>query len=217
MFKNVKTVFFDYDGTLHDSIRIYSPAFRKAYDFLVSKGYGKEKEWCDKEIAYWLGFSSKDMWENFMPDLDEDIKHKASKIIGREMLNEISNGKAVLYEGAIETLKYLKDKGYEIVFISNCGISYRDMANEIFSLGDYFKEMACSEEYEYIPKYEILKKIKDKYPKDMVIVGDRHKDMIAGKKNNILTIGCSYGYGPKEELKDADTIIDDIRDIKEIL
>ena len=30
---------FDYDGTLHDSLRIYAPALQTAYDRLVRLGY----------------------------------------------------------------------------------------------------------------------------------------------------------------------------------
>ncbi len=217
MFENVKTVFFDYDGTINESIKLYAPAFRKAYKFLVDKKLAEDREYTEEEIAYWLGFSSKEMWKKFMPDLDKKSREIASKIIGKEMEKQLAENKVALYNGAIDTLKYLKDKGYKLVFISNCGIYYRDMMKKSFHLDNYFQEMACSEEYKYIPKHEILYKIKEKYPKDMVIVGDRIHDIEAGKKNNIYTIGCNYGYGSKDELKEADVVIENIRDIKNIL
>lgn len=217
MLKNIKTVFFDYDGTIHESIKIYAPAFRKAYEFLVENQYAEERQWTEKEISYWLGFSSKEMWKEFMPDLDENTQNEASKIIGKEMLQQLSVGKAILYDGAIDVLKYLKDKGYKLIFISNCGIYYKEMARKSFNLDDYFDEMVCSEEYNYIPKYEILSKIKDNYNEDMVIVGDRIQDIEAGIKNNIYTIGCKYGYGNDKELHQADYIIESIMDIKKLL
>ena len=31
-------IIFDYDGTLHNSIKIYGPAFRKAYEYLIKEG-----------------------------------------------------------------------------------------------------------------------------------------------------------------------------------
>ena len=31
----MKYIIFDYDGTLHNSIKIYKPAFMTAYDYLV--------------------------------------------------------------------------------------------------------------------------------------------------------------------------------------
>lgn len=216
MINNIKTIFFDYDGTLHDSIKIYAPSFRKAYDFLVINKHAEKKDFTDAEISYWLGFSSKDMWKNFMPNLDENIRNEASKIIGSEMLNQLSLGKAILYKGTLDVLKYLKNKGYDLVFISNCGINYMEMNRKLFNLDNFFNEMVCSEEYNYIPKYEILEKIKNKYKHNMVIIGDRIQDIESGKKNNIYSIACNYGYGSTKELENADLIIDDIKDIMKI-
>ena len=51
----------------------------------------------------------------------------------------------------------------------------------------------------------------------MVIVGDRRQDIEAGEKNNLITIGCRYGFGDWEELKEADYIIDDIRELEKLL
>ena len=51
------TVFFDYDGTLHDSMRLYGPAFRRVYAALVAEGWAEPRAFSDKEIASWLGYS----------------------------------------------------------------------------------------------------------------------------------------------------------------
>ncbi|WP_160674540.1 HAD family hydrolase [Clostridium sp. C8-1-8] len=216
-FENIKTIFFDYDGTLHNSIRIYGPAFRKAYAFLIENGYAEERQWADREISYWLGFNPSDMWREFMPDLSDNLRDKASKIIAEEMRSLIEAGKPELYEGAIETLEYFKSKGIKLVFISNCKIYYRDCHKKLFSLDDYFEELACSEEYKYIPKYEILNIVKKSYQNDMLIVGDRKQDIEAGRKNGIFTIGCSYGFGLSGELEDADIIINDISDLRKLI
>jgi phosphoglycolate phosphatase len=216
-FKNIRTIFFDYDGTLHNSINLYAPAFKKAYDFLVGEGIAQDRVWSDKEISYWLGFNPQDMWQNFMPNLSHELREKCSNIIGEEMKLQIEEGKPVLYEGALETLAYLKEKGYHLVFISNCKAYYKDYNNKLFNLDRYFESLVCSDEYNFIPKHEILKAIKDEYPGDMVIIGDRKQDIEAGKKNNIYTIGCSYGFALKGELDDADMLIDNIQELKSYL
>jgi len=213
----VKTLFFDFDGTIHNSIKIYAPAFRKAYDFLVEEGFAEKKIWSEDEISHWLGYTSINMWKEFMPDLDEVPKEKASSMIGDIERSLMARRKAELYEGSLETLDYLKKEGHNLVFLSNCSASYRDKANEIFNLNRYFKDLVCAEDYNFIPKHEILNKIKDKYPEERAIVGDRIHDMKAAELNNIKSIGCSYGFGNCEELKDADIIIDDIRKLKKIL
>jgi phosphoglycolate phosphatase len=216
-FKNIKTIFFDYDGTLHNSIHLYAPAFRKVYDFLVQEGHAKKRVWSDKEISYWLGYNAPDMWNQFMPQLSEDLKQQCSNMIAKEMKLLMEQGKPVLYDGAIETLNHLKKKGYQLVFISNCKVYYKELHNKLFHLDNYFDALVCSDEYDFIPKYEILKIIKQKYPAEMVIIGDRNQDIEAGKKNSIYTIGCRYGFASSGELDDADMIIDCISELKKYL
>lgn len=216
-FKEVKTLFFDYDGTLHNTIKIYGTAFRKAYDYLVEKKLAQAKEWKDSEIAYFLGFNSTEMWNNLMPSLQPQIQDHCRNIISAEMKAQIYSKQAELYDGAVETLQYLKEKGYHLVFISNCRAYYREANREVFELDRFFDEMICSEEHDDIPKYEILAKVKKKYPKEMVIIGDRIHDMEAGKNNAIYTIGCSYGFAQPDELKEADFIINDITELKKLL
>jgi phosphoglycolate phosphatase len=214
---DVKTIFFDYDGTLHNSIFIYAPAFQKAYDYLVENGFAEKKNWSNKEISYWLGFNPLDMWRTFMPNLREDIRLRCSDIIAEEMKHQIIHGNPVLYEGSLETLDYLKRKGYCLVFISNCKVYYKDCQNKLFGLDKYFDTFVCSEQYDFIPKYEILKAIKHNYQEQMVIVGDRIHDIEAGIKNKIPTIGCSYGFALTGELQEADLIINDIKELRNYL
>lgn len=216
-FKNIKTIFFDYDGTLHNSVKIYVPAFKKAYAFLVEKGYAESKEWSDKEISYWLGFNPQDMWEKFMPNISKELREKCSSIISNEIKVQIQQGKPILYEGSLEVLKYLKDKGYHLVLISNCKIYYKEFHSKLFKLDSYFESLVCSEEYNFNPKYDVLKNIKDKYPEDMIIIGDRKQDIEAGKKNNIYTIGCTYGFAMHNELHEADMLIDNIEELSNYL
>lgn len=212
-FDNIKTVFFDYDGTLHNSINIYAPAFKKAYAFLVKEGLAEDRQWSDKEISRWLGFNPEEMWKNFMPSLQRGYKQKCSNIISQEMERQIEEGKPVLYEGALETLQYLKDKEYQLVFISNCKVYYKEKHNELFRLDKFFGSLVCSGEYDFIPKHEILKKIKGNYPEAMVIVGDRGQDIEAGIKNDIYTIGCTYGFALEDELREAHMLIGDIKEL----
>lgn len=216
-FSNIKTIFFDYDGTLHNSINIYAPAFRKAYRFLIGEGLVEEREWTDKDISYWLGFNPEEMWKSFMPNLSEELRKRCSSIISNEMESQIEKRKPVLYEGAQETLEYLKDKGYHLVFISNCKIYYKECHRRLFNLDKYFENFVCSDEYNFTPKSDILKVIKHNYPEDMVIVGDRRQDIDAGRKNNIYTIGCSYGFALEGELDEADMLIDSIGELTKYL
>jgi len=215
--KGIKNIIFDYDGTLHNSIKIYGPAFRQAYKYLVEKGFAEERSWKDEEISKWLGFSSKDMWNSFIPELAEEEKHKCSNIIGALMLKCIKENKAELYSGALETLEYLRKKGFNLIFLSNCKVQYMNEHRRVFKLDNYFNYFYCTEEFDFLPKYEIVNSIKEKHQGDFIVIGDRYQDIEIAKVYNLYSIGCEYGYGSKEELEEAEVIITDISELKEIL
>ena len=215
-FGGVKTIFFDYDGCLHDSVRLYLPAFKKAYAYLVERGLAEHREWEEKEVTRWLGLNCHEMWETFQPGLEQSTRDECMRIIKQAQKDLIKAGGAALYPGTLETLAYLREKGYRLVFISNCRKYYRDGHAAAFGLDRYFEELACSEDYGNAPKSEMLRHIKSRYPKEMAIVGDRRHDMEAGRKNGILTIGCAYGFARPGELEGADRIITNVVELRDI-
>ena len=132
------TVFFDYDGTLHDSMHLYGPAFRRAYAALVTDGWAAPRTFSDEEIASWLGYSPAAMWASFMPELPEAIWQRASAAIGEEMRRLLAAGAGRLYPGAKAMLESLREEGCTLVFLSNCSGAYRDEHLAAFGLGGLF-------------------------------------------------------------------------------
>jgi len=216
-FKGIHTVILDYDGTIHDSTRNYIFAFKKAYTYLVEAGQASPQDWGDAEITKWLGYSSKAMWENFMPDLAAEYQSTASKLIGQSLLEKAQNGQTVLYEGALETLQALKDKGYQLVFLSNCSHVYMEAHRESFGLDRYFDKMYCTEDFGFIPKYEIFETIRSDFPGGYLVVGDRFQDIEIAEHHPVHTVGCLYGFGSSSELAAADVHINDIRELNNLL
>lgn len=208
---------FDYDGTLNNSLKIYAPAFRMAYSWLVENGHAEPREYTDKEIGYWLGFNSTQMWPMFQPELSTEIHEICRSIIGNEMNKQTQSGNAELYKGVAETLSALKGKGYTLIFLSNCRKRYQLNHTEIFGLDQYFDYFYCAEEFDFIPKYEIFSKIKSNHCGDYIMIGDRFHDMEVGSHNGIKSIGCAYGYGSPEELSTADAIVNDITEIPSVV
>ena len=47
-------------------------------------------------------------------------------------------------------------------------------------------------------------------PADAVMVGDTKGDVDAGRANGLRTVGVTWGYGSREELADADEIVDSL-------
>ena len=203
----------DYDGTLHDSIIIYAPAFRLAYEHLVLLGLAQARNWKDSEISKWLGFSSKDMWDDFMPDLPQIRKDECDRLIGGTMLKLVSEGKARLYFRALETLQKLKNEGYNLIFLSNCKNSYMQMHIKHFHLDEYFAAFYCGEDFGFMPKHVIFNSIKENHSGDYVVIGDRFHDMEIAQRHGLKSIGCTYGYGEEWEFSSSTTTVSRVEDI----
>lgn len=204
---------FDYDGTLHESMKTYAPAFRTACKWLSDNGYIPEKEYTDSEISRWLGFNSADMWSNFHPELDPDIRETARKMLGEDMARRVENGEGALFPHAEEVLTKLKEQGHDLIFLSNCRVSYMKRHSGVFGLDRYFDSFYCCEEYGFIPKYEIFRHINSRYGGPFIVIGDRFHDIETAVRNGLRSIGCGYGYSEGDELKNADIIVNDITEI----
>ena len=204
---------FDYDGTIHNSMKIYEPSFRKAYQWLVDNNYAQQRDFSFEDISYWLGFNSTDMWQKFQPNLDPDIKEKVRKLLGSYMNELAVNGNARLFEGAEDMLVELKNQGHTLIFLSNCRIRYMKMHSEIFRLDRFFDYFYCCEEYDFLPKYQIFRIISLQHTGEYIVIGDRFHDIETASENGLKSIGCAYGYGKPEELKNADIIVNDINQI----
>ncbi len=202
------TIIFDFDGTLHNTKRLYGCAFRKAYAMLVREGYAPEHNYSDEEVSCWLGVNAPDMWNSFMPDLPLEMKHKAGSMIGSEMIEGILGGNAVLFDGITEMLDILKNRGYRLLVLSNCRHSYMEAHRKALGLDKWFEGYFCAEDYGFIPKEEIFKDLAKKFPDTVyVMTGDRASDIEVGIRNNILTIGCLYGFASENELKNASVTV----------
>lgn len=96
----VKTIIFDYDGTIHNTLGIYESAFREVYQWLSEQNVVEEQKIETAQIAGWLGLNSKEMWDTFLPELDQRYKDQASAIVGDSMVRQIRKHRAVWYPGS---------------------------------------------------------------------------------------------------------------------
>lgn len=195
-------IVFDYDGTLHDTAKLYGSAFRTAYADLVRDNYAPDHYYSDDYMAQYLGLAPPVMWNTFMPELPEDVWKRASLKVREGMIGGIENGKAVLYAGVTDMLEELKRREYRMVILSNCYHAYLEAHRRFFELDRWFCGYYCSEDWNFVPKEQIMKGIMQDYPdEDFIIIGDRDSDFRAGIVNNVPVIGCAYGFGTEDELK----------------
>ncbi len=196
----------DYDGTLHDCLKIYAPAFRLAYRSLVDRGLRAERTWEDGELKRWLGLTPKAMWAAFAPDLPEALREECAGKIQREMLRLTAAGEAVLYPGAAGALEALKEMGCSLILLSNCQRAYLEAHQRAFHLERYFDGLFCTEDYGWPAKWALFPRIRRDFPGNYIAVGDRASDLELARRHGLPFVGCAYGYGG-EELAEAGLLI----------
>lgn len=194
---------FDFDGTIHNTEIAYEKAITESLEEL---GLSIK----DYDFKSFIGMSPKDAWDIILKD-DSDkssyIKKNGDRII------KYMKEDGMLYDGAYETLEYLKGK-YDLYILSKCRRVYMEAAREKFGLDRYFDKYFVGEDYDFLDKYKILRK---ELKEDYIIIGDRREDMDAGLKNNQKAIFATYGYGSLDEAEGADLKISSIKDLRKIL
>ncbi|NUU95999.1 hypothetical protein XO10_06910 [Marinitoga sp. 1135] len=198
---------FDLDGTLINTENIAIPAIRQ---LLKDLGYNPNIE--KEEILQYIGYTIDDIFYGLLNTKDPEIIEKAIKLLDKyeiEIIEKLPKNE-IFFDGAIEVLKTLKNENHTLYILSNCNKKYLNALLEK-ELNKYIDFPHCSEMYNWAEKDYVLKLI-TKGKKDFVMIGDRHKDVDAAKKNGILSVGCTYGYA-LEEVKDADFIIYDIKEL----
>lgn len=204
---------FDYDGTLHQSMKTYAPAFRNTCKWLADNGFMERREFTDNDISYWLGFNSTDMWSSFLPDAEPSVREKARVMLGEDMAERVERGEGALFPHAGDVLSELRSQGHRLIFLSNCRIKYMERHRRVFGLDRFFDFFYCCEEFEFLPKYQIFRLFSLNHDGQYIVIGDRFHDIETAEKNGLKSIGCGYGYGTAGELDTADIIVNDITEI----
>ncbi|CAG7588356.1 Pyrophosphatase PpaX [Peptoniphilus tyrrelliae] len=214
--KNVKSIIFDFDGTLHNTIKIYYPAFSSGVEFLRNHGFAKDFELNEKNVSKFLGEKPNFSYDLIAKGADESLKREVMALVGKKMDENIKNGVGELYDDTIKVLEELS-KNYDLYILSNCRESYLDLALDVYNIKKYFKKCFAAETYAFIPKDEIIKKERQNINEELIFIGDRHHDMEAAKKNELKSIFCTYGFGSAEEGKDANYKISSISELLNLL
>lgn len=197
--------FFDLDGTLARTGEDIISAWKKSladigrecphFDEVFSIGPTLEK------VVYQL-------FDDATPEL-------VAKLIGKFRPNYDESGfpQTVPYPGVPERLSALKASGAKLYIVTNKRDSPTRAIVRKFGWDGLFDGVWS---YDSIPgvKYKkpdllayLLKTLKVD-PSDAVMVGDTRGDIDAGRANGMRTIGVTWGYGSREELENADEIME---------
>ena len=194
-----KLAVFDLDGTLNRTDLFSVPAHLKALaergitDVTEQKVISTFGERADEYVKILLGEVPQQEARRY---LDDVAKYELEYIAQR--------GRP--YDGVPESLAKLRQDGYRIAVCSNSSLRYQTMVLtnlKLMPLVDAIQDLRPG-----MTKVQTLRLLLEKESPDAaVMTGDRKFDIEAGKENHLPTVGCRYGYNPKEaEL--ADIVID---------
>ncbi len=211
-----KYILFDLDGTVTDpEVGI---TLSVAYSL---KHFGIEVE----DVRSLRKFIGPPLHESYI-DFYGFSREKAMEAVKkyRERFAETGIFENEPYEGIHQLLSKLKDAGFTLAIASSKPEVFTKRIIEHFDLSPYFTEVCGSElDGNRTNKAEVityaLEKLGSPSPESVVMIGDRHHDIVGAKKNGLTSIGVLYGFGDEAELREAgaDHIAATVQEIGEII
>ncbi len=192
-------LFFDLDGTLVDS----GEGIIKGIEYSLKK-FGITVE--DNSVL--RAFIGPPLVDSFKQHYGFDTEKAVLAIkYYREYYNEIGIRQAYVYNGLVDTLQALKDKGYVLAVATSKPEVLANRVLEYFGLAKYFDTISGASLNERLShKDVILDYALKKYGVDRakcLMIGDRKFDVLGAKANSINCLGVLYGYGDLAEMQKA--------------
>ena len=198
-------ILFDLDGTVTDS----GPGIMKAASIALESFGIKEND--EKKLRLFVG-----------PPLDKSFMERynfseedAWKAIGafRDYYNETGVYENSVYPGIEDLLKELKKNGYTIAIASSKPQNLIHIVLSHFHIEEYFDVIVgCELDGTRSDKAEVIKEVLRQLgeldaSRDIlsrtVMIGDRCYDVAGAHAFSLPCIGVLYGYGTREEMKEA--------------
>ncbi len=208
-----KTIAFDLDGTLFETEELAVVAVKKTMEKLKEEGLYSRPEPQKEECLEVLGMISEEIWDFLLPGSGPRVQERADYLLEKIEKEFLQKGLGRIYPGVRDTLQELKEKGWDFLVASNGGEGYVKSVIEFHNLNAFFAGIYSAGEYGTKNKGDLLQIARQKFPGLKAMVGDRRSDVEAGQDNSLITVGCRYGYGEAQELKEADHLIDSFPEI----
>ncbi|MCR5179262.1 MAG: HAD hydrolase-like protein [Lachnospiraceae bacterium] len=210
-----RNIMFDLDGTLTDSGR----AVMSSVEYALSQlGYAKQPV---EKLRTFIGPSLHDSFVREY-DMDEESIVKAlglyRDIYEKERMYDVD-----IYDGIPELLERIKAQGMSALVITSKPMYFTERIMDRIGLARFFDHMVGPDlsDNSSDKKRLIEKAVTDfNLNKDeCIMIGDTKYDILGAVQAGIASIGVTYGYGSKEELRNngASFITADTKGIAQIL
>ena len=203
-----KLLIFDLDGTIADTIWSIRDAVNLALEL-----HGYEKRSYD-EVRRAIGNGAYELIRKSLPtNVAEDRAEVLRVLSDYDRLYGTTYSRIDgCYDGMMDTLVSLKNKGYILVVLSNKQDAYvKKIVELLFSKGFISFAEGQRDDRPKKPDPTVPLMIARHFgvaPENCAFIGDSEVDVMTGKNSSMTAIGCSWGYRPREALEDADVIVD---------
>lgn len=200
----IKLIIFDLDGTIIDSLDDLTDATNHMLSEM-HKGMLSRSD-----VRKLVGQGARRLVERALPGISLcDIERALGYFLSFNDDHIVDKTRP--YPDVPETLTSLKVAGCRLAVISNKNASLCRKVIDTLGLKEFFETVIGADTMPFRkPSPEpILKLLRDfgVNPGEAVIIGDSINDVAAGKAAGVMTVGCTYGYGEKSEVEDADYLV----------
>jgi HAD superfamily hydrolase (TIGR01549 family) len=197
----IKTVIFDVDGTLVDTVDMHAEAWQRAL-----KEYGKEIEF--SAVRAQIGKGGDQLLPVFLSreELDqfgEELEKRRGEIFKQEYLPKTN-----AFPQVRELVERIQRDGKRVVLASSAKQDELDHFKKVTDIADLLEgETSADDAEKSKPEPDIffaaMNEGGNPEPREAIVVGDTPYDAIAAAKAKLKTIGLLSGGFPEQSLKDA--------------
>lgn len=193
-------ILFDLDGTLTDP----GIGITNSVSYALKK-FGITVE-SRTELYKFIGPPLRDSFQEFY-GFSEEQTRRAIRYY-REYFRDKGIFENIVYDGIREVLETLKNRNKFLVLATSKPREFAVRILEHFELLPYFDFISgAAMDESGSDKADVIQYALEKNDivnlEQIIMVGDRKHDVIGAKKNRIVSVGVTYGYGTREELENA--------------
>ena len=199
--KNYDYVIFDFDGTVVDT----GEGILKSLQYSFEQMGHEVPDLSD--LKKFIGPPIHYSYVTFYGVSEDEVEEYIKKY--RERYREIGIYECFVYDGVIETIKTLREKGV---------MDYLKITEYFDAIvGTKFDDSNHPGKTDLV--LESMKKLSDEDKKHTLMVGDRYFDIDGAAGAGVDSVGVTYGYGSREEFKEhgATYIIDNAKELLKII
>lgn len=197
---SLQHILFDLDGTLTDP----AEGIIKCYQYALERLHAS----CPpaEALAAYIGPPIRAAFAAALETDDEALIEQAVAFY-RERFSTVGLFENRMYEGVPEMLTELQTSGYKLFVATSKPTIYAEQVLSHFALDGYFIKVHGNELNGRLDdKAELVSELLAAHrlrPGETMMVGDRWHDIAAARRNNISSLGVTYGYGSETELLEA--------------